>query len=111
MSGEEFAGENYGGALYLATQAKDHIDISRMQSAGQHEVEPLPGEISFALPLPLQVTRTSNLREGPGLEFEVVAVLEPDTPLIGYSYKGQWVRIKSEDLTNGWIFQALVTGR
>ena len=58
----------------------------------------------IALPLPLQVLKTSNLRAKADLEGEVITTLEKGTPLIGYSYKGQWVRVISEDGNNGWIF-------
>jgi SH3-like domain-containing protein len=57
------------------------------------------------------VIRNSNLREGPDLKSKVLTTLEKGTPLIGYSYKGQWVRVFSEDGNNGWIFQTLVSGR
>ena len=71
----------------------------------------LPGEILFALPVPLKVIRASNLRKGPGLNFKVIATLKAQTPLVGYSYKGQWVRVRKSDGRAGWVFQTLVGGR
>jgi predicted RNase H-like nuclease (RuvC/YqgF family) len=117
MSAQEFKKENYGGAVYLTTQAKGHIRAAQIQLGGRGKVasiKRLPaveGEVFFALPLPLQVLKTSNLREKADLESNVITTLKPGTPLIGYSYKGQWVRVTSEDGNNGWIYQTLIGGR
>jgi hypothetical protein len=111
MSAKEFKKENYGGALYLTNQAKGRIRIAQMRRVDKDNVEPMPGEVLFALPLPLQVVKPSNIREGPGLEFKVIATVEPNTHLIGYSYKDSWVRVSGEKDLRGWIFQTLVSGR
>jgi hypothetical protein len=111
MSAKEFKEENYGGALYLTNQAKGRIRIAQMRLADKDQVAPVSGEVLFALPLPLQVIKTSNIREGPGLKFKVVATVEPNTQLIGYSYKDSWVRVRGENNVKGWIFQTLVSGR
>ena len=117
MSAQEFKKENYGGAVYLTSQAKGHIRAGQIQLTGREKVAPIKrlppvkGEVFFSLPLPLQVLRTSNLRDQPDLEGKVITTLEEGTPLIGYSYKGKWVRVMSEDGTYGWVFQPLVGGR
>ena len=111
MSAREFKNENYGGALYLASQAKSHINIARMRLSGRGQITAVEGEVLFAVPLPLQVNKPSNVREGPGLDFKVITTLKEGTPIIGYSYKGQWVRVQSELGVSGWIFQTLVSGR
>jgi DNA repair exonuclease SbcCD ATPase subunit len=111
MSAKEFKKENYGGALYLTNQAKGRIRIAQMRLVDKDKEAPVPGEVLFALPLPLQVIKTSNIREGPGLEFKVIATVQPNTQLIGYSYKGPWVRVRGEKDLKGWIFQTLVSGR
>jgi hypothetical protein len=117
MSAQEFKKENYGGAVYLTSQAKGHIRAGQIRPGGREEVAPIKrlppvkGEVFFALPLPLQVLKTSNLREQPDLQSKVITTLETGIPLIGYSYKGQWVRVTSEDGNNGWIFQTLIGAR
>ena len=117
MSAQEFKKENYGGAVYLTSQAKGHIRAAQIRLGGREKAAPIKrlpavrGEVFFALPLPLQVLKTSNLRAKADLEAKVITTLEKGTPLIGYSYKGQWVRVISEDGNNGWIFQTLVGGR
>ncbi len=111
MSSAEFKKENYGGALYLTSQAKGHLRAAQMRLGGREKIEPVEGEVLFAQPVPLQVLTTSNLRGRPDLNSKVRTTLKKGTLLIGYSYKGQWVRVFSEDGSNGWIFQTLVGGR
>ena len=111
MSVKEFEKENYGGALYLTSQAKGHLRSNQVKMGGEETIEPVQGEILFAQPVPLRVLRTSNLRRGPGINNEIVAKLVQGASLIGYSYKGQWVRVTVEDGTSGWIYQTLVGGR
>lgn len=111
MSVEEFKKENYGGALYLTSQAKGQIKTSQMRLGEKKKLKPIEGEVLFAQPLPLQVLKNSNLRAMPDLRSNILTTLEKGTPLIGYSYKEQWVRVTREDGVTGWIFQTLVGGR
>jgi hypothetical protein len=110
MSTQEFKTGNYGGALYLASQAKDHIRLSQTQRGEERSIQLLPGEVPFALPLDLRVIKTSNIRKGPGLDYKVIATVAPNSSLRGYSYKGQWVRVEGDNNLRGWIFQTLVSG-
>lgn len=111
MGAQEFRKENYGGALYLTSQAKSHIRRGRMQLAGKEVIVAVEGEVIFAQPVPLRVLRNSNLREGPDLKNKVVTRLAKGATVIGYSYKGQWVRVTTDLGINGWIYQSLVGGR
>jgi predicted RNase H-like nuclease (RuvC/YqgF family) len=117
MSAQEFKKQNYGGAVYLTSQAKGHIKAGQIHPTGREKVAPIKrlppitGEVFFALPLPLQVLRMSNLRIQPDLASKVITTLEKGTPLIGYSYKDKWVRVVSENGAYGWVFHTLVGGR
>jgi hypothetical protein len=111
MSAKEFEKENYGGALYLASQAKNLLTMAQGPLVSGEQLAPVPGEILFAAPLLLQITKTSKVREGPGLEFRVVATLEKGTRVTGHSYKGQWVRVRGDHGLSGWVFQTLVSGQ
>lgn len=107
----EFNKSNYGGALYLANQAKSMVAAGRERvPAGAHG-SLRPGEVLFALPLRLQTTGRGNVREGPGATFGVVFTAAPGTPLVGYSYVDQWVRVSDDAGHSGWIFQSLVGRR
>ena len=111
-SNEEFERENYGGALYLATQAK------AVAVAGQNRVSlaaergtQRAGEVLFALPLKLQTSGRANVREGPGTKFKIVFTLESGTDVSAVAYADQWVRISDEGGRSGWLFYSLVERR
>ena len=106
----EFDKQNYAGALYLATQAKNAA------AAGQGRVTsergtPRTGEIPFALPLHLQTTGRANVREGPGATFRVSYTLDAGAELTAYAYVDQWVRVADESERPGWIHQGLIGRR
>lgn len=111
LSTTEFASENYGGALYLASQARRvaRTGEARLRRGADESRE--ASEILFALPVPLETLRRSNVRTGPGLGFRVLVTLEPATPVVGRSHSGQWVRITDDEGRDGWIFHNLVITR
>ncbi len=110
MSAREFEQENFGGSLYLASQAKSLISRGQGQLSGDRLLLS-DDEILFAAPLPLQVVRTSNVRDGPGRGFRILFTLEPGASLTGHARKDRWVRIRDEDGRDGWIFHTLVGSR
>lgn len=110
LSGDEFANENYGGALYLSNQAKGAARAGESRVAAQR-LTPRPGEVSFAVPVPLRVVSHGNVRDGPGTNFAVVYTVEAGAQVLGHSYAGDWVRVVDDDGRAGWITRSLVTGR
>ena len=111
MSALEFKDQNYSGALYLTSQVKSLVKMAKEQSMSREKAPMREAPVSFFLPVPLQVLKTSNVREGPGLDFKVLFTLKKDSTVIGHSYRDQWVRVKSKDGRDGWIFYTLVDGR
>ncbi len=111
MSSSEFRKENYGGALYLAGQAQSHIRAIQSNLSHEGDFALTPGENPFTQSLPLRVVKRSNLREAPSVKSKVVRILEGGTLVIGYSYKEEWIRIRTEDGASGWIFHTLLKGR
>ena len=105
----EFADENYGGALYLASQARNVARTGEVRLTGAEREDRRPSEVLFALPVPLETVRHSNVRSGPGLGFSVLVTLDPGTRLVGHSHTEEWVRITNELGLDGWIFHNLVT--
>src|SRR5467141_932310 len=99
----EFDRQNYGGALYLANQAKAAAAAGQGRVAGVERGSLRQGEVPFALPLRLQTMGRANVREGPGGGFAVLFTLEAGAPLTGYSYVDQWVRIADESGRPGWV--------
>lgn len=107
----EFNKHNYGGALYLASQAKSVVRTGRQRLASGVRGSLRPGEVLFALPLRLRAMSRSNVRDGPGPTYRVLFTAEAGNPLIGYSYADQWIRVSDEAGRRGWIFQTLVGRR
>lgn len=108
QSTAEFNKQNYGGALYLADQAKTTATAARARlSSGARALR--SGETQFAVPVRLKVGSRGNVREGPGTSFAVVFAVESGNALTGFSYTDEWVRVIDDAGRGGWIFRALVT--
>jgi hypothetical protein len=108
MSAQEFKRENYSGALYVTSQAKSLVRMGEERLTKQEKPPKRVDPVPFALPLPLQVLKRSNVREGPGFEFKVLFTVEKGNSVIGHSYKAEWVQVRSEDNREGWIFHTLL---
>jgi uncharacterized protein YgiM (DUF1202 family) len=108
LSTTEFADENYAGALYLASQARSVARAAEFRLTNVEQGDRQPSEVLFALPVPLETVRRSNVRTGPGLRFRVLVTLDPATPLVGRSHTELWVRITDDQEREGWIFHNLV---
>ena len=107
----EFNKQNYGGALYLANQAKTVAAAGgrRLAAVG---VGPLrPGEVLFALPVGLKATGRANIREGPGTNTAVTFTAESGDALTGLSYLGDWVRVTDDGGRTGWVVRSLLARR
>jgi uncharacterized coiled-coil protein SlyX len=110
-SSDEFRKENYGGALYLANQAKAMAATGRGRLTGNERVTERPGETAFGLPIPLKAVTIGNVREGPGLGARVTFSVQPGDALTGYSYVDEWIRISDGGGRGGWIFRDLIERR
>jgi uncharacterized coiled-coil protein SlyX len=107
-SSAEFDKQNYGGALYLANQAKTLASAAKGRlSAGERGVQ-RPGETAFALPIRLVASGRGNVRAGPGTGTRIEFAVEAGDALIGYSYVDEWIRIGDDAGRGGWIFRSLV---
>lgn len=105
---EAFAAENFGGAVYLATQAKRAATAGRGRLAEAEGTR--PGERAFAVPVPLVTTSRANLRSGPGATFAIVTSVNGGTALTGYAHEQEWLRVSMADGRGAWIHQSLVRG-
>jgi hypothetical protein len=111
LSTAEFEKHNYGGALYLANQAKGAAIAARGQLGSVEQNSLRRGEVAFALPLRLQTTARANLRAGPGNSFQVIFTLPVGSELTGHSVADQWVKVTDGTGRRGWIYQSLIGRR
>jgi len=108
QSATEFDKQNYGGALYLANQAKT-VASSYRGRLGVSREGTRPGETLFAVPIQLKTTSRGNVREGPGTNFNVTYTADSGSTITAYSYADEWIRITDDAGHNGWIHQSLVS--
>lgn len=108
QSSVEFNKQNFGGALYLATQAKTVAGSGRSRVDPGNRGASLPGETPFAVPVRLKVASRGNVRAGPGISFAVAFTVETGTVLTGHSHTDEWIKISDDGGRNGWIFRTLV---
>ena len=108
QSSAEFKRRNFGGALYLANQAKA---AARLRAADGGLGNARPGEVPFARPVKLRASTRANVRNGPGTDFAVSFVADSGSALSGVSYLGEWIRVTGETGNEGWIFGSLVARR
>jgi uncharacterized protein YgiM (DUF1202 family) len=107
QSATEFDKQNYGGALYLANQAKT-VTSSYRGRLGVNKEGARPGETLFAVPIKLKTTSRGNVREGPGTNFAVSFLADAGSLLTAFSYTDEWIRISDDSGRTGWIHQTLV---
>jgi uncharacterized protein YgiM (DUF1202 family) len=110
QSTAEFNKQNYGGALYLAGQAKALAGGPGRIASGNTGAS-RAGETAFAAPIRLKSTGRGNVREGPGTKYDVAFSLESGSPLTGLSYVDDWIRVSDDGGRTGWIFRSLVARR
>jgi hypothetical protein len=107
----EFENANWGGALWLANQAKSAALEARGQLGEVDQAALRRDERSLARPLQLETTSGANVRSGPGTGFGVLYTLPPQSRVVAYSSADQWLRIVDDSGRRGWISQSLIRGR
>ncbi len=104
-----FDAENFGGAVYLATQAKRAATAGRGRLA-EGGTAARAGERAFAVPVGLVTTARANLRGAPAGGADVVATVAAGTPLTAYAWVQDWIRVALADGRGGWVHQSVVRG-
>jgi uncharacterized protein YgiM (DUF1202 family) len=104
-----FDAENYGGAVYLATQAKRAATAGRGRLAKGGAASGA-GERAFAVPVHLTTTTRANIRTAPSFGASLVTTLPAGAALTAYAWAQDWIRVTMEDGRGGWVHQGLVRG-
>src|SRR5262245_43367567 len=110
QSSSEFEKANYGGALYLASQAKS-VALSARGQIESEQGSLRPYARSLELPLQLETRTGANVRSGPGTGFGVVYTLPARSRVVAYSSAEQWLRVVDDSGRRGWISQSLIRAR
>ena len=105
-----FDAENFGGAVYLATQAKRAATAGRGRLAEGAGTVTRPGERALALPVPLTTTARANLRAAPSASAAVVSTAPVGTTFTAYAYEQDWLRVTMSDGRSAWVHQSVVRG-
>lgn len=112
QSSEAFDNENFGGALYLASQAKSLALAARSRLVAANRLPVVrKSETPFAVPIRLKVTVPGNVRDGPGPEFPIAFAVEGGATLTGLSHDDEWIKVTDERRRIGWINRNLVARR
>jgi uncharacterized protein YgiM (DUF1202 family) len=109
QSSAEFDKQNFGGALYLANQAKTIATSFRGRLSPTVSAATRSGETAFAVPIRMKASGRGNVREGPGNNFAVVFSVESGDLLTGQAYDDDWIRVIDDSGRSGYIFRGLVT--
>jgi hypothetical protein len=111
QSNGEFEKANFGGALYLASQARVIAGQGSDRIRRADAADLRPGETPFEAQLRLRTTTRANVREGPSTATRVVFTLEPGSPVEAVSYVEGWVKVTDDAGRVGWIARGLVERR
>jgi hypothetical protein len=112
QSSGAFDKKNYGGAIFLAGQAKTvALSATSRLGAGNRLRNARTGEALFAVPIRLKVTVAGSVRDRPGAKSPVVFPAELGAPLTGLSYVDDWIRVTDDRRRTGWINRAMVARR
>lgn len=103
----EFGKNNFGGAFYLASQAKARASAARGRF-GTAAAAPRPGEVAFAVPIRIKTVSRGNVREGPGTNTAVAFAIDNGAQLSAFSMTEDWIRVTDDAGRSGWIFRTLV---
>jgi len=110
-SNAAFGESNYGGALYLASQARVIAGQGSDRLRRAQAADLRPGETPFETQLRLRTTTRANLREGPSTGTRVLFTLEPGSPVVAVSYVEGWVKVTDDAGRLGWLARGLVERR
>jgi len=105
-----FAQADYATAMDRAAQAEQLITAAAEGSptASRSRVS---GEVLLQVGIPLKANADGALRREPRPRAAVVASLRKDSALVAHAYKGDWMRVETQDGRFGWVPQAALAAR
>lgn len=104
---EELVSENYGGAVYLAEKASDLVRRARPATQAPTQVA-REDVVPLVPPLSRTTNSPTNLREGPGVEFERKGLIPVGEELSVLAAAGEWRHVERPTGTRGWVHSRLL---
>ncbi len=112
QSAAAFNQENYGGAIFLAGQAKTlALAATSRLGAGNRLRSARTGEVPFAIPIHLKATVAAHVLDRPGDDSPVVFAVTAGAALTGLSYVDDWIRVIDDRRRTGWVHRSMVVKR
>lgn len=107
---QEFKNDNFGGAYYLASNARTGfaVLVTRTATAVPPALADRP-ESRFAAPVELVFSTRGNVRESPSTEARVIRVADKGTGVFGLAARDLWILVQFRDGISGWAFYDLIT--
>lgn len=90
-----------------ATQSREIIDMVKGQANGK-AASTRKVTVTFQTPIPLQTRIDCKLRQLPRGNAPTLKTLKKASALMALAYRGDWLRIQTEDGDTGWLLNSLV---
>jgi hypothetical protein len=105
LANKEFLDGNFGGAFYLASNARTNLGLvaSRVKGAAPAAADS-SAEARFALPVKFQFVARANVREAPRTDSRVLRVADKGITAVGVAHRDRWVLVEFPDGLRGWSF-------
>jgi len=110
-SAEAGRDRDYGSAVGYASQANRVLEAAQARLGSDSRTSNVAQETAFDAPVPLRVRVRGNLRRAPGSSARLLTVLEPETPVEGLAYRGDWVQVRTEGGQTGWASETVLGTR
>jgi len=105
-----FAQGDYALAMDRAAQAEQLVTAAA-SGAPTASRSRIAGEVLLQAAIPLKASGESRLRRAPEPRAAVVATVGRETALVAHAYKGDWMRVETDDGKLGWVPQAELSAR
>lgn len=103
LAKQEFDRQNYGGAAYLGTQARNVARAASSRRSSPEAGAAGGDQVFFLVPLGFKTLARVNAQEAPGSASKTLFTLETGERVRGYSYAQRWVYVRDDGGRGGWV--------
>jgi hypothetical protein len=110
LGNQEFKIDNFGGAYYLASNARTAfaVLVTRTATVVPAAMGDRP-ELKFSHPVEVVFAARGNVRERPSTEARAIRVAEKGTPVTAHAARDLWILVEFADGIKGWAFHDLLS--